>query len=177
MIHVIIGPPCSGKSTYVDAHAKRGDVRVDFDRIAQALGSDTPHDAPDAIKQVAFSARQSAIDTSISKDFEAWVIHTSPSKAQMDAYERAGADFHVMDTDERTCIERAAHDHRPARTIGEIHRWFSEHDEQKEGLDTHKGLQGVPRRAEAPSRGRAKGSHFSGYAATFDRVPDSLRGT
>lgn len=150
-------------------------MRVDFDRIAQALGSDTPHDAPDAIKQVAFAARQSAIDTSISKDFEVWVIHTSPTKDQMDAYERAGADFHVMDTDERTCIERAARDHRPARTVGEIHKWFSEHDEQKgKDLTLTKDFKVSLKEGGGTEQGdEPREAHFSGYAATFDRVPDS----
>lgn len=38
MLHVICGPPCSGKSTYVREHAEDGDLLVDYDVIAQAFG-------------------------------------------------------------------------------------------------------------------------------------------
>ena len=43
MIHVVVGPPASGKSTYVDEHAAENEVKVDFNRIAQAFGSGIPH--------------------------------------------------------------------------------------------------------------------------------------
>lgn len=37
-VRVVTGPPCSGKSTYVDEHANRGDLVIDLDRIAYAVG-------------------------------------------------------------------------------------------------------------------------------------------
>ena len=45
MITIVLGPPCGGKSTYVAEQAQSGDVVVDYDALAQALGSPTPHDA------------------------------------------------------------------------------------------------------------------------------------
>lgn len=34
---VVIGPPAAGKTTYVLAHARPGDIVVDLDRLANAL--------------------------------------------------------------------------------------------------------------------------------------------
>jgi predicted kinase len=60
MIHVVVGPPASGKSTYVDEHAAENEVKVDFDRIAQAFGSGIPHGSVEPFRTVAFAARSAA---------------------------------------------------------------------------------------------------------------------
>lgn len=133
-LHIVIGPPCSGKSTYVDEHAKSGEVRIDFDRIAVALGSETPHDPPRNIKSAAFGARQGAIDRVIEDGIPAWVIHSNPSDEQMAVYEEAGAEFVWMDADLETCLKRAEDDGRPSVTFAVIREWFEQHkDQQSEG--------------------------------------------
>jgi len=38
-INVIVGPPCAGKSTHVKANSTKGDVLVDYDDLAKALGA------------------------------------------------------------------------------------------------------------------------------------------
>src|SRR5690606_407861 len=60
VLYVVTGPPASGKSTWVRAHAKPGDVVVDYDILAGALSgapSGNPHDHPEPIRTVAFKAR------------------------------------------------------------------------------------------------------------------------
>ncbi len=51
-VMVVLGPPCAGKSSYVRKTARSGDVIVDYDVLATAFGSPTPHDAPEAIAAV-----------------------------------------------------------------------------------------------------------------------------
>ena len=98
MIHIVSGPPCAGKSTYVREHAKDGDLRVDYDLIATALGSVNSHAADGLIKQAAFAAREGVIETALKNaDDESWIIHTSPSEEHMKRYEEAGAEFIELD--------------------------------------------------------------------------------
>ena len=130
-IHVVMGPPCSGKSTYVREHAKDGEVRIDFDLLAQALGSDVPHGSKGDIRAVAFAARQAAIDRCIDERIPAWVIHSNPTDDQLSRYEEAGAEFIEMDADLDTCLQRAEEDGRPSETFAVIREWFAKHDDDE----------------------------------------------
>ena len=75
MIHVVTGAPCSGKTTYVHEHAKAGDIIIDFDAIATALGAE-PYEAEGNIFTAAVKARLAAIDAALTCDGDSWIIDT-----------------------------------------------------------------------------------------------------
>jgi predicted kinase len=140
VIHIVVGPPCAGKSTYVKERATEGDVIVDFDGIARALGA-SGHMPEGAAKDVAFAARAAAIDALL-KGAEAasWIIHTSPSAEQVDAYRGAAAEFIVLDPDMEECLVRAESDERPAGTVEAIRSWYeSPPDIEATSLEPPKG--------------------------------------
>ena len=60
---VVTGPPCSGKTHHVQEHRNPGDVVIDFDTLAHALGYPHEHAAwpPDdhPARAVALRARAS----------------------------------------------------------------------------------------------------------------------
>ena len=170
MIHVILGAPCSGKSTYVREHAKSGDVIVDFDAIAKALGADG-HLPDGDIKQAAFAARKSVIDYCVKSGCESWIIHTSPSDEQREAYEKAGAEFIEMDTDMETCLQRAADDDRPPETEQIIRDYFEA--AKAVFLMPEKGAEMHQIKACVKSELKEDGGIVKGYASTFDRDPDA----
>ena len=175
MIHVITGAPCSGKSTYIREHAQDGDIRIDFDLMAQALGASVPHGSEGAIRDVTFRARNAAIKYCLDnhEDLEAWIIHTSPAEWQLRAYEKANAEFIHLDADLQTCLERAEQDNRPPDEADKIRAYFEEHEAAKAAfLMPEKGesmRQIKSRKAEIME----DGGIVKGYASTFDREPDS----
>ena len=139
MIHVITGPPCAGKSTYMREHAQEGDVLVDYDLIAQAFGRKEPHASrigATGPHLAAFVARRAVIDWALehASDVESWVIHTNPTPEDMEAYEGARAEVIALDTDMETCLRRAEADGRPPGTDEAIREWF-ESNEAPKGRD------------------------------------------
>ena len=132
---IVTGPPAGGKSTYVREHAKDGDVIVDFDVLAQALGSTSRHDAPEPIAAVAFAAREAAIEKILDGvDTGAWIIHTQPQAEWIDAYKAAGAEFVEVDPGLEECLKHAEDDDRPEWTAQVIRDWYK----QRHADDTNK---------------------------------------
>ena len=94
MITVVIGPPCSGKSIYVRQHRRPGEITVDFDDLAQALGSETHHGHTDDLRRVTIAARSAAIRAAIDahhRGARVWVVDMAPPQSRLDQYEQAGA--------------------------------------------------------------------------------------
>ena len=127
MLHVVVGPPCAGKSTYVAENAEPDELRIDFDAIAQTLGSSVAHAATGNVKDAAFAARAALIDHALAHpDATAWIIHTAPTAAQLDAYKAADAAVHVVDPGVDVCLRRAEDDDRPDHTAGAIASWYDD---------------------------------------------------
>jgi hypothetical protein len=131
VIHVITGHICSGKSTYVKQHAKRGDVVIDLDRIAAALGPEDSqlHDCPEAVRQLATFVRASAIDDAIrlarqGRIANLWIVHAYPSDQDIVRYRRLGATIRELSVDEETLTSRAAAE-RPLAAQLELRRRLS----------------------------------------------------
>lgn len=168
MLHVIIGPPCAGKSTYVDENRENGDVVVDFDKLCKALGSDDEHAAPEHIKQAGFKARSAVIKyLTDNTDANGWVIHSSPAEWQLDAYK--DADVVVIDPGIDECLRRA--EERPPGTVDVIKEWY-ESAENGAFSFLEKGNSMAKYKA-ASDAATVDGGRVVGYASTFDREPDA----
>ena len=129
---VVTGPPAGGKSTHIQENAQPGDVVVDFDALANALGAADPHDAPYDIKSVTFAARDAVIDRVLKGvSVDAWIIHTTPTPERMAQYKEAGAVFVEVDPGMDVVLAQAAADNRPEWTEQTIRDWY----QAREGAD------------------------------------------
>jgi hypothetical protein len=121
--HVILvsGPPCSGKTTYVAEHRRAGDLVIDYDAIAVALGSDDPHDHPEALTPFVHCAVD-ALLSRLARQLRqrAWLVRCEPT-----SWDISAAREHVaMTTPEDECLQRAVRAGRPERWQAMIEAYF-----------------------------------------------------
>ncbi|MBA0126295.1 hypothetical protein H0B56_12155 [Haloechinothrix sp. YIM 98757] len=128
-VHVVFGPPCSGKSTFVDERRRPGDLVVDWDRLMMALaGQASRHHDPVLAPYVA-AARDAVISRLGQRrggrePRSAWIVATWPLNHGM-----VWTD-HVMDTSMDECLRRlyADPDGRDVAEVESVIRsWFTRH--------------------------------------------------
>lgn len=128
-INVIIGPPASGKSTYVTERAKPSDIVIDFDVIARALmpvQQERTHVYPEYVRHVAIGARKAAIDraTRLAVGATIWVIHALPTANALAEYQSLRYNIITIDPG-RDVVERRARLERPPYVWPLIARWYA----------------------------------------------------
>lgn len=125
---VIIGPPAAGKTSYVRAHARPGDVVVDYDRIANALtyGDTDTHRHAQAVAKVAHRARRAAVREALRQSSRAdvWIIHTQPDAGTLAEYQRHGARLVVLDPGREVVLARCA-EQRSRQVHAAAERWYA----------------------------------------------------
>lgn len=150
MITVVVGPPCSGKSTIVAQRMKAGDIRLDWNLLVRAVGGDdAPRRVDGTLHRMIFALRQTIIRNVTggiwldkADDANAWMIHSAIPKAQVTEYEQAGARFLLVDPGEDTCLQRAeARDGDEAENTQQaIRNWYANPPELPEGTKREKAL-------------------------------------
>jgi hypothetical protein len=132
---VVTGPPAAGKSSWVRARAKPGDIVVDLDLIAQVL---TPggehHDHDRIVRTVAQRARQAAITEALKHGGErdVYIVHTQPGPRMLRLYRQHGAHVVTVDPGRDVVLARCRAD-RPHTVIAAVERWYAEHGEHHTG--------------------------------------------
>lgn len=182
MLTIVVGPPCAGKSTLVREKAEPGDVIVDFDALALALGGKASHDAEPSVRDAAFAARGAVIEFLLAHpDVDGYVIHSRPKADDVAAYEAAGDQVRwlLVDPGEDECKRRAVDDGRPDRTVAAIEDWYRNPPalpqtgatEGKGGIMPQTKVMTVRLRIKAagPDDGLAEGQ-FEAYASVFGNV-------
>jgi hypothetical protein len=112
VLYVVTGPPASGKSTWIDAHATARDIVIDLDRITRALtGPGAPQWNQDpTILRVAHRARYAAMDEAfeLRDQVDVYLIHTMPSPKALAKYRRMEARIVVVDPGREVTMQRIA---------------------------------------------------------------------
>lgn len=145
VITVVTGPPCSGKSTYASERHRPGDILIDFDLLAQALGSPVPHEHPEPIRWVTMHARRAAIQQAIyqhKRGAKVWIVQTTLSRAELTRYHAVGAEIITLGGDPVELHARAERE-RPARWHELIDGWRPVRESRAVPID-RRGRQGRP---------------------------------
>lgn len=127
MVTVITGAPCSGKSTYARQHARAGDIVIDFDDIAQALGSTADHGHSAHHCDVAVQAWLAAIHEALEqgrRGHRVWIVDTRPTAYRLAQYRDAGAKIVRLDATAAE-LHRRADEGRPPQWHNRIDQYLA----------------------------------------------------
>lgn len=146
-LHVVTGPPAAGKSTFVRDHAQAGDIRIDFDELANTLAGLDPdnHEHAGPAAAVARAARKAAIEAALkhSDAVDVWLIHSTPSAATLARYRGHGAEIHMVDPGRETVMRRIK-TMRPSHMHAVAARWYDSSGtstrKQRPATTTERGL-------------------------------------
>lgn len=124
---LVCGPPCAGKTTYVQAHAAEGDLVLDLDQIARDLGSTRywHHDPVTTAKANAVMRRE-VLRLAATRRGRAWIIRCVPNGRTRTGLARlVRADqVVVLLPPGRTLVRRARERPEPLATITAINEWI-----------------------------------------------------
>lgn len=142
-VFIVTGPPCAGKTTWVQANADPADVVIDMDALVAAMTTaDAGFTAPSSlIWRTAMAARDAAVRkvldrhsrhvveniNGIETELDAYVIHAVPNRDQVDRYIAQGARILVVDPGRRTVINRATEAGRIDTVHNAIVGWYHDH--------------------------------------------------
>lgn len=172
-IHVVVGPPCSGKSTFVQTNAPEGAPRWDFDHVASTVaGMATSHDIPAPVRELVLAMRRGLMGYVLDAETqieELWIIHASPSPTTIQRLAAIGAVFHLLDPGMEECLARAQRENRPEFTEDAIRAWYDNPPElpEEKGEDMKNLVKSFGVKAEAFNE---ETGEFTGYASVFDVV-------
>ena len=128
---LIYGPPCSGKTTYVEKHAKTGDLVIDTDKLHAAISTLGSHDRDDDLQEVVFAIRDRIADHICHGYWhggEVYVVSCCAKRSQRQRWRRQiGAEPVLVKADRTTCLARAKKE-RPAIWQEYIDRWFYDYE-------------------------------------------------
>jgi hypothetical protein len=121
-IALIQGPPCAGKTTFVNENKGARDLVIDYDAIQEALGfqgghnGDHLHGATMTARNALLRAlRQGKLDVA-----RAWIISANPRAAEMFPHHK----LITINPGKETCYARAKEQGRPRTTFRYIDEWF-----------------------------------------------------
>lgn len=125
MITLVVGPPCSGKTTHVRQHAQPGDLVIDWDDIAVELGSHRTHLHAKPMLPLIAAEYDRRLELAADWPADVWIIRGLPDLAERSAWaDRFTAGVVECTAPRAVLLERAALRRNPRLTTWSIDRWL-----------------------------------------------------
>lgn len=105
---IIVGSPCSGKSTFLESIRKDDDIVIDVDQIrTEVAGGDAHGSTQEELVSKVLKIRDEMIDDAVENGKNALIITTSTDFDRIYSWKtRLDAELHMMATTEDECIAR-----------------------------------------------------------------------
>jgi HK97 family phage prohead protease len=174
-VTLVWGPPCGGKSTFVQEHAQRGDIVLDRDSIYQALSISQRYENHPELADLVSQTWDQLLRSIPDQASDTWIISSSPQRSQRQELEHLTTEAQFVFADMATCTQRAKQA-RPETWNDHISNWFAnfEPDNSDRSLDMN-----LERRTAAEGvELREDGDTLTavGYAAVFESTSQNLGG-
>jgi len=136
-VYYVYGPPCAGKTTFVNNVKGNSDLVVDMDNIWQCITGGNRYYKPKALNDIFYNIRKllyEQVKLRVGKWERAFVIDGGALKGdRARKVELLGAEEVFIDTDEKTCLERLyGDDMRTEEQKTEwqkyIRQWFEDYE-------------------------------------------------
>lgn len=124
-MRLVVGPPGSGKSSYVRERVKFGEMVVDVDELFRALTLRPMWEKPPQLIGAVLAVRDYLIES-----FEpAWVISSNAERGYREGMrEKYGAEVVVLETPAEVCLARIEADGREGEWGPRVARWWEEYE-------------------------------------------------
>lgn len=133
-VYFVYGPPCSGKTTFVNNIKGNSDIIVDIDNIWECL-TGRRYEKPNALKTNVFTLRDCLIDmirTRAGKWERAFIVSGGAVKSERERIIASlSAEPIFINEDKKTCLKRLANDNTRTQEQKKqwteyIERWFND---------------------------------------------------
>lgn len=131
-LHIVFGPPGSGKSTHVREHAKPGDAVLDLDEIIAELSGNPIYVSNLELLGRGLAYRNARLLQLSTSRVPTWLITSGVGKRERDWWQARlnPSAITVLDVDAQECIRRVRNDERrpeevKARHYQQIRKWWA----------------------------------------------------
>lgn len=125
-VHIVCGPPCAGKSTYVREHAGPDDMVIDWDGIVEDMGFPPRHHFVErGLVAVVADEWRRRIAQARKFDGVVWVIRAKPAREVRPLATSLRADIIEIKAPLSVLLERAAERPHPEEHRKLIRSWHA----------------------------------------------------